>query len=161
MSQPISTITVTCENEEQTVRWAERLSDLLKPENVIALNGDLGAGKTRFVRAVAASLGIDEADVSSPTYMIVQNYPGELLLHHFDLYRVREEEELYESGCDEFLEGGGVCLIEWASRFPEFLPDDHLEVGIEITGEQSRKLTIKAFGSEHERIIAGLKCFLD
>ncbi|MBL4884958.1 MAG: tRNA (adenosine(37)-N6)-threonylcarbamoyltransferase complex ATPase subunit type 1 TsaE [Planctomycetaceae bacterium] len=160
MPQSASTMTVTCQDEEQTVLWADRLSHLLQPEDIIALNGNLGAGKTRFVKAIAASLGIEETSVSSPTYTIVQSYAGQLLLHHFDLYRIKEEEELYESGCDEFLEGGGVCLIEWANRFPDFLPDDYLEVSFEFTSENSRELTLCSFGSRHERIINSLKAFL-
>jgi len=146
-------IEILCKTEKQTVQFATSLGELLRPGDVIALNGTLGAGKTRFVRAVAASLGIDEATVSSPTYMIVQSYPARLPLHHFDLYRIQDEEELYESGCDEFLESEGVCFIEWASRFPAFLPDDYLEIAFEITGKDIRQLTLTAFGPEHERLI--------
>lgn len=159
MPQPASSLSVTCPNEEQTVLWANRLSDLLQPGDIVALNGNLGAGKTRFVRAIAESFGIEDSAVSSPTYLIVQNYPGQLLLHHFDLYRIKEEEELYESGCDEFLEGAGVCLIEWASKFPDFLPEDHLEITFEMSGENARELTITSFGPVHQRLIDGLKCF--
>ncbi len=152
-----SSIEIQCKTEKQTVQFATFLGELLRPGDVIALNGTLGAGKTRFVRAIAASLGIDETTVSSPTYMIVQSYPARLPLHHFDLYRIQYEEELYESGCDEFLESEGACLIEWASRFPDFLPKDHLEITFEITGENTRQLTLTAFGPQHERLVHSCK----
>ncbi len=157
MPQPLSSLFVTCQNEEQTVRFAEYLGELLQPGDIIALNGTLGAGKTRFVRAIAHFFGIDETAVSSPTYLIVQSYPAHICLHHFDLYRIRDEEELYGSGCDEFLDGEGVCLIEWAGRFPGFLPKDHLEIAFEVTGENARQLVLSAFGSKHERLVSGLK----
>ncbi len=151
-----ASIQFLCENEKETVRLARTLGKLLEPGDLIALNGTLGAGKTSFVRAVAGSLGIDESLVNSPTYMIVQSYSAQLLLHHFDLYRIQDEEELYESGCDEFLNSDGVCLIEWANRFPGFLPDDHLEITFEIISETARQLTVRA-GRSHERFLKGLR----
>ena len=148
--------TRTCEDENQTIQVAKELSELLEPGDVIALNGNLGAGKTRFVRALAVAAGVEDSAISSPTYMIVQSYIARLEIHHFDLYRIEQEEELYESGCEEFLEAGGACLIEWANRFPAFLPHDHLEIEIDITGENSRQLTITAFGPKHARLIRKL-----
>ncbi len=116
-------------SEEETVAAGERLGRLLKAGDVVALFGDLGAGKTRFVRGICRALGTDR-NVSSPTFTLLHEYhaPG-LAVYHFDFYRIASASELTDIGFAEYLDrGDGVCLIEWADRVEPFLPRDRYEV---------------------------------
>ncbi len=116
------------------------------PGQVYCLHGDLGTGKTVFTQGFAAGLGISEP-VSSPTFTIIQIYEeGRLPFYHFDVYRISDPEEMYEVGLDEYLEGEGVCLIEWADLIEDLLPDNKIEIRIEKDldrGFDYRKITIE------------------
>ena len=115
---------------EETFRLGEMTGGKLKPGAVICLDGDLGAGKTVFVKGVAKGLGITDT-VCSPTFTILQEYrDGRMPLYHFDVYRIEEPEEMYEIGFDEYLYGEGVCLIEWAKNVAELIPDGALKITI-------------------------------
>src|SRR5512145_3164524 len=99
-----------------------RLGRLLRPGDVVALVGDLGAGKTQLVRGACAGAGVAPADVSSPTFAIVQTYRGRLPVHHADLYRLGDLDELYATGFMDLLGGEGAMLVEWADRIAGWLP---------------------------------------
>ena len=134
------------ESVQETKELATTLAPLLCVGDAVLLEGDLGAGKTQFVQAVASGLGVAES-VVSPTFNIMIAYQGESLeLDHFDLYRLDSEDQLEDIGYWETLEAGGVCFIEWGSKFPGCLPEDHLRVCIECTGPASRKITCSACG---------------
>jgi tRNA threonylcarbamoyladenosine biosynthesis protein TsaE len=128
------------ENEEQTAAAGERLADNLRPGDVVLLFGDLGSGKTAFVRGLARGLGASADDVSSPTFTLVQEYAGRIQLFHVDLYRL-EPAEVDDLGLDELVAGEGVVAIEWAERW-NGRPDDAVEVGIEDLGEDIRRIRI-------------------
>jgi tRNA threonylcarbamoyladenosine biosynthesis protein TsaE len=107
---------------------------------VLSLIGDLGAGKTEFVKGLALGLGID-SEVTSPTFTILHEYRGgRLALFHMDFYRLREERELDEIGFDEYLNAGGVCAIEWGDKFPDRLPPDSVKVFFNIEGGDRREI---------------------
>jgi tRNA threonylcarbamoyladenosine biosynthesis protein TsaE len=127
-------------SEDETVAAGERLAQSLGPGNVVLLYGDLGAGKTAFVRGLAEGLDADPADVSSPTFTLVQEYRGRVTLYHVDLYRL-EEREVDDLGLEELILGDGVVAIEWAERW-RGRPDDVIEVRIEDAGEEKRRITI-------------------
>jgi len=132
---------VITDGEEGTEAAAERLGASLTAGSVVLLYGDLGAGKTAFVRGLARGLGADPADVTSPTFTLVQEYAGpRLTLYHVDLYRL-EENEVDDLGLEELVLGEGVVAIEWAERWRE-RPDDVIEVRIEQTGENERSVRI-------------------
>ena len=115
---------------EETFKLGEMTGGKLKPGTVVCLDGDLGVGKTVFVKGVAKGLGIKEP-VVSPTFTILQEYrEGRIPLYHFDVYRIEDPEEMYEIGFDDYLYGDGVCLIEWAKRVTELLPEDVLRITI-------------------------------
>ncbi len=99
-------------NLEDTADIAERIADGLKGGEIILLNGELGAGKTAFTKCLAKSLGVEDI-VTSPTFTFMKEYKGRLPLYHFDMYRVQDEEELYELGLNDYLYMNGVCVIEW------------------------------------------------
>ena len=129
--------------ESETVREGEKLGRLLKPGDVVALYGTLGAGKTAFTRGVAAGLGIDTI-VSSPTFTIVNEYPGEVPLFHFDMYRLESENELFDIGWDDYQDRGGVCVVEWSEKVPGAFAPDTIVVKIENLGENKRSLLVES-----------------
>jgi tRNA threonylcarbamoyladenosine biosynthesis protein TsaE len=135
--------TVPLPDEEATRRAARELAAGLGPGSVIALVGPLGAGKTTFVKAVAGALGIDPDAVTSPTFIRHQIHHGRLTLHHLDLYRVADIAEFHRLALDEWLDTGGVTLIEWADHAAEALPPHTVTVELAYADEgRSRTLTI-------------------
>jgi tRNA threonylcarbamoyladenosine biosynthesis protein TsaE len=140
-----------------TQALGRRLGGLLFPGAVVALVGPLGAGKTHLVRAVAEGLGVgDGRVVTSPTFVLLQEYPARLPVYHFDAYRLRGEVEFAELGAEEYLSGDGVCLVEWADRVSGCLPPDHLRITLDVTGETSRRATVEALGPSSERVVRAL-----
>ncbi len=134
-----------------------RLGALLFPGAVVALVGPLGAGKTHLVRAVAEGLDIaDSRLVTSPTFVLIQEYPARLPIYHFDAYRLAGAVPFAELGAHEYLEGDGVCLIEWADRVEPCLPAEHLRLSLDITGPTSRRATLEARGPRYEQLLAAL-----
>jgi len=134
------------------------LGTLLFPGAVVALNGQLGAGKTRLVRAIAAGLGVRNlAAVNSPTFALIQEYAARLPIAHFDTYRLGSAREFAELGVEEYFAAGGVCLIEWADKVEGLLPADRLTVTLTVTGEMSRTATFVAGGPRHATLIAELR----
>ena len=118
------------------------LGKILTPGTVIAYRGDLGAGKTAFTRGLAKGLGCREI-VTSPTYTIVNEYlGGRLPLFHFDMYRLRSSDDLFDIGWEDYLDRGGVCAVEWSENVEEAL-DSFILVNIEKTGDESRRITIE------------------
>jgi len=128
-------------SEKETKHEGERLSRMLSPGMVVALRGELGAGKTVFVSGLAAGLGIN-SHVSSPTFTIVNEYDGKTPLYHFDLYRIENENELFDIGWDDYLERGGVCVVEWSQNAPGIFPPDAIEVELENLGGNKRRIEI-------------------
>jgi tRNA threonylcarbamoyladenosine biosynthesis protein TsaE len=144
----------TTSSAAETARTGRLLGSLLRAGDVVALAGDLGAGKTQLVQGVASALGVEEP-VTSPTFNLLLVHPGSLPLYHFDLYRIDAEDELAEIGFYETLESDGASLIEWGDRFPASLPDDRLLVVMHRTGETYRRLEVQATGSRSEELAAG------
>ncbi|MGL4552402.1 MAG: tRNA (adenosine(37)-N6)-threonylcarbamoyltransferase complex ATPase subunit type 1 TsaE [Gemmataceae bacterium] len=132
------------------------LGERMFPGAVIALVGGLGAGKTRLTRAIAEGLGVaDLGSVSSPTFVLLQEYAGRLTVYHFDAYRLPSAAAFLDLGAAEWLEADGVCVVEWADLVRAHLPDDRLEVGLRATGEDSREATLTAFGPRHAELLRG------
>ena len=128
---------------DATLAFGRALGKRLQPNEVVALVGPLGAGKTHLVRAIAEGLDIsDSRAVSSPTFTLIHEYEGRLPIFHFDVYRLKSPAEFLDLGVAEYFEAGGVCLIEWADRVLEYLPTKRITITLEITGETSRQLTI-------------------
>jgi len=119
---------------EETWALAAGLADELGPGSVIALHGDLGAGKTCFIQGYAAALGIDEP-ITSPTYTLIGEYEGRLPLHHIDLYRLSGPEEALGLGLEEYFDANGITAIEWAERAEGLLPPDMLHIQINADTE--------------------------
>jgi tRNA threonylcarbamoyladenosine biosynthesis protein TsaE len=118
----------------------ERLGALLRPGDVVALEGDLGAGKTELVRGACAGARVPGRDVSSPTFAIVATYRGRLPVHHADLYRIGDEDELYATGFGDLVGGEGALLVQWEDRIPGALPAERLTIRqAHVPGAPSRR----------------------
>ncbi len=117
------------DSAEETFEFAKQYSETLQGGEVLCMYGDLGAGKTLFAQGLAAGLGID-GYISSPTFTIVNEYEGRLPLYHFDVYRIADPDEMYETGFDDYISGNGVCLIEWAELIQDIIPLPYTKVTI-------------------------------
>ena len=138
-------MTIYSNGEVDTQAAGAQLAASLPRGSVVALSGDLGAGKTAFVRGLARGLGLQDR-ITSPTFTIVNEYLGEMPLFHFDLYRIASEDELFELGWDDYLERGGVVAAEWSENIAHSLPKNTVHVRIEKTGDHSRRIDIKSPG---------------
>ena len=145
-------------SEADTEAIAQRVADVLTPGLTIALNGELGAGKTRFVRALCRALGGREDQVSSPTFVLMQLYPdARIPIAHFDTWRLGSADEFQLIGAEELLHSPDwLCLVEWAERFEFLLPEDRLECRIRHVSETEREFRILGTGPKSEQIIAHL-----
>ena len=131
-------------SEEETRILAEELSKHLTDRMVVLLNGELGTGKTFFIKAVCNFLGVDS--VSSPSFAIVNEYRNNRKIIHFDFYRIKREAELYDIGFDEYLTDDAIIFIEWANMFPDILPKQNLQIDLEFINNTSRNITIRKNG---------------
>ena len=129
-------------NEAETEELGARLSARLPDGAVVAMYGDLGAGKTAFVRGMARGMGLD-CRVSSPTFTIVNEYLGKRELIHFDMYRLSGADELFEIGWEDYLSRGAVCAVEWSEKVQDAFFGDEVTVTIEKLGDTRRKITIE------------------
>jgi len=144
-------------DETATDQLAQRLAAALPAGTVVALVGTLGAGKTRLVQGIAAALGTARDKVTSPTFVLVNEYlAGRLPVYHFDTYRLRDDDEFLELGPEEYFDGGGLTFVEWADRVADCLPPDHLRIEIEVSGETTREFVISATSVASQPVIEQL-----
>ena len=129
----------------ETEKLGEALALRLRPGDVVAYRGDLGAGKTAFVRGMARGMGLTNR-VSSPTFTIVNEYCGERELIHFDMYRLNDSDELFDIGWEDYLARGAVCAVEWSEKVDDAFYGDETVVRIEKLGDTERKITIEEGG---------------
>lgn len=144
-------------DEAATAHWGARLADMLAPGDVLILEGDLGAGKTFLVRAIARALGVPEdIPVTSPTFALVHELPGRVPLVHVDLYRLGDPDELVELGLFHRLGEDAIVLVEWGERFAAHLEPIALRLHFELTGATSRRLEIGAGSPRGQEILGRL-----
>lgn len=147
-------------DEQDTARFGEALAAALPDRAVIALNGTLGAGKTRLVQSMAAALGADRREVISPTFVLVQEYQGRRPIYHFDAYRLASADEFWSLGPDEYFAAPGVSVIEWAERVADCLPSDYLEIVITVLSATRRRFDCRAVGALYQPVISRLTTWL-
>ncbi len=140
---------VRTNSTEETLQFSKELAQKLQPGDVITLEGDLGAGKTTFTKGLAVGLDINK-NVSSPTFTIIKEYNGRLPLYHMDVYRLEDSDE--DLGFDEYFEGQGVTVVEWAHLIEDQLPEELLQIKISHGEENSRNLTITPKGKRYEML---------
>ena len=132
-----------------------RMAQLLQPGDFLALDGDLGAGKTLFTQGLAQGLEVAE-EISSPTFTIIHEYEsGGLPLYHMDVYRIKHPEEMYDLGYEEYFYGNGITVVEWAQLIAELLPEEYLGIEIAIAPE-GRELRFSPYGAHYEHILEEL-----
>jgi tRNA threonylcarbamoyladenosine biosynthesis protein TsaE len=136
---------VISRSEEDTVEAGRQLAGTLRPGDVVLLSGPLGAGKTAFVRGLALGLGANPADVTSPTFTLIQEYRGASTLYHVDLYRL-EPHEVDDLGLDELMSGDAVVAVEWPERLPRPI-QGAVRVTLTITGESERRIATRLYSS--------------
>lgn len=159
--------TITVFDENGTAALGAALAAALEPPAVIALRGTLGAGKTRFARALAGGLGVDEAQVSSPTFVLLHEYAGVWPVYHFDAYRIRGEEEFWQLGANEYFSedfgegfspaGQSVAIVEWADRVAGCLPAEYLDIEIVVVGESMRRFNLTSHGDRYDRLLERIR----
>lgn len=145
--------TITSHNETETTSFGQVLAESFVPGLVVSLNGNLGAGKTRLVQAIAEQLGVDREEVTSPTFTLIQEYAGSIPVYHFDTYRLNDEDEFWELGIDEIFEREAVSLVEWGDRFSTSLPPDHLRIEIEILTPEQRLIRLESHGPLSDQVL--------
>lgn len=134
---------ITSESVEATIQEGRSFSEYLQPGDVVLLEGDLGAGKTHYVKGVAEGLGIDPWEVDSPTFAIVNEYSGAVFpVFHFDCYRIESAREMLEIGWDEYTSGEALCLIEWPQKIAPLLPDEAIRIHISHLDSDKRKIQV-------------------
>ncbi|RDY66680.1 MULTISPECIES: tRNA (adenosine(37)-N6)-threonylcarbamoyltransferase complex ATPase subunit type 1 TsaE [Halobacillus] len=134
---------------EETQQMAEKLGQRLQPGDVLTLEGDLGAGKTTFTKGLGKGLGVKRT-INSPTFTIMKEYQGRIPFYHMDVYRLEESDE--DLGFDEYFEGDGVTVVEWAQFIHEFLPDERLDITIRYLDDSTRLFTLKAASGHYEAL---------
>ncbi len=143
---------------DETRALAERLGHRLRAGDVLCLRGDLGAGKTTWTQGLARGLGVPEGDpVNSPTFMLLAEHrTGRVPLFHFDVYRLDNSGGLYDLAFDEYLDGDGVIVIEWADRIADALPDDRLDIALVPDSMDSRTITFTPHGARARQLLEAL-----
>ena len=153
-------LTFDAHDESDTERLGRALADCLPPGAVVALCGELGAGKTRLVQAVAAACGVDRRDVVSPTFVLVHEYVGDRPIYHLDAFRLRDADEFAQLGADEYFGPPNLVFVEWADRVRECLPGDRLEIAISLREGTRRTFDIHAHGPTYPGVVERLRAAL-
>lgn len=143
------TVEINIQSIEETKKLAEKIADLLEPQDAITLEGDLGAGKTTFTQFLAKGLGVTRT-VNSPTFTILKQYKGRLALNHLDVYRLADSDE--DLGWDELFFGDAVSIIEWAHLIEYDLPKDRLNIQIKRIDDNARLFILNATGKRYEQL---------
>ncbi len=132
------------ESPKDTINFASRFAKALKAGDMLALTGNLGSGKTTFVKGIAKGLGVKNYKyVNSPTFVLIKEYKGKLPLYHFDLYRLDIIKDIEDLGSDEYFFGKGISVVEWADKCKALLPKNSIKIEFRIKGETKREIIIK------------------
>ena len=148
-------ITLFTNSPEETINLGKKLGSLLKGGEVLALVGDLAAGKTTFTRGLAVGLGLED-DIHSPTFTLVHEHIGKNTLYHIDLYRLEGQAEMDSIGLDDYIYGRGVTVIEWADRLDETLPEETLFITISTDGDAGRRFLLETSSPALQSVIKEL-----
>lgn len=149
---------MSSDSPERTARWGRELGTLLNGGDVVALVGELGAGKTTLTQGIVRGLGVAEGHyIGSPTFTLINEYEGRVPVYHLDFYRIESPAELVQLGLEEYLDGEGVAIIEWADKIEALLPEEHMLVRMEHKDSRVRIVTITGRGAHYGRVMASLR----
>ena len=153
----MSRLRITTGSPRETEELGAAIGMLLEPGAFVALRGTLGGGKTCLTRGVVAALAPQSAAlVASPTYAIMNSYPGDTPVYHFDFYRLAGDDDIAELGFEEYFQGDGVCVVEWSERLEDLIPDDNLTLLFEYEGDERRRITITGSGPKSDAVLEQL-----
>ena len=137
-------MTVTTRSAEETIKLGEKIARRLKSGDIVALSGDLGAGKTTLVKGIAKGLGVKNYRyVNSPSFVLVKEYKGKIPLFHFDIYRLNNLKDIEDIGYEDYLARDGVVVIEWSSKMARILPKKHFGIALKIKNPNERIISVK------------------
>ena len=140
----------------ETIRIGKNIGSLLRPGEVVALTGELGTGKTQLIKGLAAGAGVGKsAYISSPSFTLINEYPGRMPFYHIDLFRLESEKEAEDLGLEEYFSGAGITAVEWADRIPSLLPKECLRIHIHYTGKHTRSIAIVGKENRYEKTMQG------
>jgi len=138
----------------ETIRTGKNIGNRLRSGDVVALVGELGAGKTQFIKGLAAGVGIGNPTyISSPSFTLINEYPGKIPFYHIDLFRLEREKEAEELGLEDYFQGGGITAIEWADKIPSLLPKEMLFIHIAYMGKNIRSIEINGKGKRFLNLV--------
>ena len=147
---------LTTTGPDETRRIGRVLGEVARPGDVFLLAGELGAGKTCLTQGILRGLGSDET-ARSPTFVLVSEYSARLTLYHVDLYRLKGGVDVLDLGLEEYLEGDGVTVVEWADRAPGLLGEEYMSIDFERVDDETRRLRVSAEGAAFEEALAALR----
>lgn len=151
-------LTLITKSPEETLTLGRILGEVLNPGDVLALTGELGAGKTCLTQGIARGLGVsDKYEITSPTFTLINEYPGRIAFYHLDLYRLAGVRDLNNTGHEECLRGTGVAVVEWADKIRKILPRETLWISMDYLDENSREIKLSGNMNNKERIIRALR----
>ncbi len=150
-------LTLTTNSADETEALGRALGSLISPGMFVAMSGELGGGKTCITRGIVAGAAPESARlVASPTFAIMNEYPGATPVYHFDFYRFQSSREIEELGFEDYFQGDGICVAEWAEKLGELLPADRLEITFIHAGDDRRRIVLSARGAAHEALLERL-----
>jgi len=153
----VSPLSIQTHSPEETEALGSRLGNVLHPGAFLALRGELGGGKTCFTRGIVSALAPESSHlVASPTFAIMNEYPGRTPVYHFDFYRLGSGDEIIELGFEDYFQGSGVCVAEWSERLGELTPADCLLIRFEHSGDETRTIVFEATGLQSAALIEKL-----
>ncbi len=141
----------------ETIRIGKEIGGLLLPGDVVALAGELGTGKTQFIKGLAEGVGVGKSTyISSPSFTLINEYPGKIPFYHIDLFRLTSEKEAEGLGLEEYFQGNGITAIEWADKIPSLLPSELLWVHLHYVGKHTRTLELLGKGDRYQKLVEEL-----
>jgi len=149
-------LTIITKNPEETKKIGKKVAKLIKPGDIILFFGELGAGKTCLTQGIAEELKV-KGYVNSPSFTIINEYQGEIPIYHFDLFRLKNYDEIINLGYEEYFYGKGLTIVEWAEKIEEFIPGDYLKIVITFIDFKERKIRFISKGSRFVELIKELK----
>lgn len=153
---PPAAMKLLTHSPEETQSLGQALGLAAHPGDVVLLAGELGSGKTCLVQGIARGLGVQDS-VRSPTFVLVTHHPGRLMLYHIDLYRLDDLREVEDLGLEEYLEGDGLCVVEWADKAMPLFPQEHLLVELEHRGADNRLLRLTPRGNRYVTLLGQVR----
>jgi len=147
-------VVIQSKSTSETIRLGKSIGSRLRPGDVVALMGELGAGKTQLIKGLATGAGVGKPTyVSSPSFTLINEYPGRVPFNHIDLFRLDSQKEAEGLGLEDYLHGGGITAIEWADKIPSLLPEEMLSIHIVYTGKKTRSIEIIGKGKRYEDLV--------